>query len=100
MEVDRKRFAHYVPAALVDEFNQRADEQEPALQRQVYFEHIIELGLIADIVLDPLVEAADAAKYVLERTEPSPTILWKELATKARVLCSNAVNNARKLGVE
>jgi hypothetical protein len=100
MEDGRKRLSHYVPAGLVEEFNKAADEHEPALQRQVYFEHIIRLGMIADVVLEDMVRAMNSAENVFDNMSNDQTGFWRKMAEAAQGDLKDARLKAMNEGVE
>lgn len=100
MENEKKRLSHYVPAELVDRFNKRADEREPALQRQVYFEEIIRLGLVAEKVLPDLIKAAKFANMALSNTPEHDNLLWKHMADLAVGYLNGALLVAEDEGLE
>lgn len=100
MENEKKRLSHYVPAELVEQFNGRADETDPRLQRQVYFEKIIRLGMIADVVLEDMVRAINSAENVFDNMDRNQTGFWRTMAEAAQGDLKDARLKAMNEGVE
>lgn len=100
MENEKKRLSHYVPAELVEQFNEAADETDPRLQRQVYFEKIIRLGMIADVVLEDMVRAINGADMVFDNMDSNHTGLWKKMAKASHRELKDARLKAENEGVE